>query len=119
MLHDPDVFTNPMKFDPDRYHNLDSEMEKVNKLVFGFGRRLCPGKAFGEATVFAIAATVLATCNIYPTVDENGNNIIPDVVYSSGLIRQALETVLVILINMAQFPFPIQLQHQAAVRSRL
>ncbi|KAJ7241925.1 cytochrome P450 [Mycena haematopus] len=86
MLHDPDVYANPMKFDPDRYQNLDSEMEKVTDLVFGFGRRLCPGKSFGEGNVFAIAATVLATCDILPPVDENGVAVIPDVVYSSGSI---------------------------------
>jgi cytochrome P450 len=90
MLHDPDVFPDPMKFNPERYKNLDSEMEKVTDLVFGFGRRLCPGKSFGEANVFAIAATVLATCDIRPTVDEKGQDIIPDVNYSSGSIRQVL-----------------------------
>ncbi|KAJ7753262.1 putative monooxygenase [Mycena metata] len=84
MLHDPDVFTNPMKFDPDRYQNLDSKMNKVTDLVFGFGRRVCPGKAFGEGNVFAIAATILATCYIVPKVDDNGNDVIPDIVHSSG-----------------------------------
>ncbi|KAJ6567314.1 putative monooxygenase [Mycena vulgaris] len=86
MMHDPDVFSNPMEFDPDRYQNLDSEMAKVTDVVFGFGRRLCPGKSFGEGNVFAIAATVLATCNISPTVDSDGNHIVPEVVYSSGSI---------------------------------
>ncbi|KAJ7499369.1 cytochrome P450 [Mycena latifolia] len=86
MLHDPDVFANPMEFDPDRDQNLDSEMEKVTDLVFGFGRRLCPGKTFGEANVFAIVATVLATCNVSPAIDASGNDIIPKVSYSSGSI---------------------------------
>jgi cytochrome P450 len=92
MLHDPAVFPNPMKFDPDRYRNLDSEMDKVTDLVFGFGRRVCPGKAFGEGTVFAIAVTLLATCDIFPAIDEHGNDIIPDVVYSSGSLRRAFHT---------------------------
>lgn len=92
MLHDPAVFPNPMKFDPDRYRNLDSEMDKVTDLVFGFGRRVCPGKAFGEGTIFAIAATFLATCDIFPAIDEHGNDIIPDVVYSSGSLRRAFNT---------------------------
>lgn len=87
MLHDPEVFTNPMEFHPDRYQNRDSEMEKVNSVVFGFGRRLCPGKLLAENTLFAIAATVFATCEIVPKVDKNGNEIIPNVTYSSGIFR--------------------------------
>ncbi|KAK7050258.1 putative monooxygenase [Favolaschia claudopus] len=86
MLHDPDVFPNPMQFDPDRYGNLDTEMQKVTDLVFGFGRRLCPGKTFGENNVFAVAATVLATCKVVLPVDEHGAQMRPDVQYSSGSI---------------------------------
>ncbi|KAF7355574.1 Cytochrome P450 [Mycena sanguinolenta] len=60
-------------------------MAKVMDLVFGFGRRLCPGKLFGEGNVFAIAATVLATCDIGPSVGG-----VEEVVYSSGSIRLTL-----------------------------
>ncbi|KAJ6448206.1 cytochrome P450 [Mycena sanguinolenta] len=87
MLHDPEVFMNPMQFHPDRYQNLDSEMEKVTRVVFGFGRRSCPGKSLAESTLFAIAATILATCELVPEVDEDGNDIMPNVTYSSGIFR--------------------------------
>ncbi|KAJ7816430.1 hypothetical protein B0H14DRAFT_2166199, partial [Mycena olivaceomarginata] len=68
----------PRKFDPDRYNNLDSEMDKVADLVFGFGRRVCPGKLFAEGSFFAIVTTVLSTCEIWPIVDAKGNEITPD-----------------------------------------
>ncbi|KAF7372719.1 putative monooxygenase [Mycena sanguinolenta] len=87
MLHDPGVFTNPMAFDPDRYRNLDAEIEKVTSVVFGFGRRSCPGRSLAESTLFAVASTVLATCEIAPKVDERGNDILPNVTYSSGIFR--------------------------------
>jgi hypothetical protein len=88
MLHDPEVFANPMEFDPGRYLNLDSEMEKVTEVVFGFGRRVCPGKLFAEGTLFAIVATVLATCNVLPLVDADGKNITQDITFSPGAFRQ-------------------------------
>ncbi|KAI0917772.1 hypothetical protein AcV7_007098 [Taiwanofungus camphoratus] len=86
MLHDPEVYPNPMAFDPDRYQKLDSEMQKVTDLAFGFGRRACPGLHLAEATVFSIVATVLATCEILPEVDTNGKDIVPEIAYTSGTI---------------------------------
>ncbi|KAF7375801.1 putative monooxygenase [Mycena sanguinolenta] len=87
MLHDPEVFTDPMEFRPERYQNLDFEMEKVTSAVFGFGRRSCPGKSLAESTLFAFAATVLATCEIVPKVDKEENDMMPNVTYSSGIFR--------------------------------
>ncbi|KAJ7123122.1 putative monooxygenase [Mycena epipterygia] len=86
MLHDPDRFSNPEDFNPDRYQSLDSEMDKVSNLVFGFGRRVCPGRIFAEATFFAIASTVLSTCEILPVIDAEGKEIVLNISFSSGTI---------------------------------
>ncbi|KAJ7659531.1 putative monooxygenase [Mycena rosella] len=85
MLRDPQIYHDPLEFDPDRYQNLDSEMDKVTDLLFGFGRRSCPGQDFAEGTFFAIVSTILATCEISPTVDAQGVPVIPDVTYTSGV----------------------------------
>ena len=87
MLHDAEIFPNPMDFNPDRYQNLDSEMQKVTNLAFGFGRRICPGMYLAEGTIFAIVMTVLATCDILPAIDANGKKVTPEVSYTSGTIR--------------------------------
>ncbi|KAF7375517.1 putative monooxygenase [Mycena sanguinolenta] len=84
MLHDPEAYPNPMEFDPNRYKGLDSEMAKVTDISFGFGRRACPGKYFAEGTFFAVVSTVLATCEILPIRDTEGNAILPDISYTSG-----------------------------------
>ncbi|KAF9043024.1 putative monooxygenase [Panaeolus papilionaceus] len=78
MLHNPEEYPNPEEFMPERYNGKDSEMEKVKDVVFGFGRRVCPGNHFAEGTFFSIIATTLATCDILPGLDENGKVKMPD-----------------------------------------
>ncbi|PCH44159.1 cytochrome P450 [Wolfiporia cocos MD-104 SS10] len=85
MLHDPEIYPEPMAFKPERYKD-DAEMQNVTDLSFGFGRRACPGMHFAQGTIFAIIATVLATCEILPALDPQGNEIIPKVAYTSGAI---------------------------------
>ncbi|GJJ14307.1 hypothetical protein Clacol_008571 [Clathrus columnatus] len=86
MLHDPNVYPDPLTYNPDRYKGSDAEMKKVTDLAFGFGRRTCPGYNFAQGTIFSIIMTTLATCNILPPVDVNGKEYIPNVEYSSGMI---------------------------------
>ncbi|EGO19149.1 putative monooxygenase [Serpula lacrymans var. lacrymans S7.9] len=86
MLHDPEVYPEPMKFSPERYGGSQAEMSKVTDLAFGFGRRVCPGFHFAEGTIFAIVTTVLATCEILPAVDASGKTIMPEIAYTSGTI---------------------------------
>jgi len=86
MLHDPEIYPNPMEFNPDRFNGLDSEMKKATNPIFGFGRRLCPGMHFADGTLFAIIATTLATCDILPGLDEKGNEVLPRYAYTSGTI---------------------------------
>lgn len=86
MLHDEEIYPEPMKFKPERYNEDDVEMEKVKDLIFGFGRRFCPGRYFSGGTTFALIATTLATCDILPGLDENGNEVLPKVAYTPGTI---------------------------------
>ncbi|KAF8157680.1 cytochrome P450, partial [Pholiota molesta] len=85
MLHDPDVYADPMQFDPDRFKGDDVEMERAKELVFGFGRRYCSGKDFVEGTLFAVIATTLAACDVLPGLDSKGKEVIPEYAYTNGL----------------------------------
>ncbi len=60
-------------------------MHKVTDVVFGFGRRRCPGIVFAEETILAIIVTVLSTCYIVPQVDDDGIEIIPELKLIPGL----------------------------------
>ncbi|PCH34102.1 cytochrome P450, partial [Wolfiporia cocos MD-104 SS10] len=86
MTHDPEQYSEPMEFKPERYQYDDAQMTKVMSLGFGFGRRACPGSHFAESTFFAMVSTILACCNIMPAKDEHGNVIIPEIEYSTGMI---------------------------------
>jgi len=82
MLHDPTVYDKPMEFIPERFNGDDVEMRKATDLVFGFGRRSCPGMHFAEGTLFAIIATTLATCDILSGLDESGKEVLPSFDYT-------------------------------------
>ena len=117
MLHDPKVYSNPMDFNPDRFNGLDSEMKKVTELTFGFGRRFCPGTHFGESTLFSVVSTTLATCDVLPGLDKDGNEALPKCVYTSGTIVYVhflhLYPILTSLFFSFRFPEPFTLRLRA------
>ncbi|KAJ7328519.1 hypothetical protein DFH08DRAFT_320578 [Mycena albidolilacea] len=85
MLHDQAVFPNPMKFDPDRYRKPSTLKWTRLRIWFSASAGECARGRLSERVPFLrFAATLLATCDIFPAIDEHGNDIIPDVVYSSG-----------------------------------
>lgn len=93
MLHDPQVYPDPFKFDPSRHVQTDpgevdwARQYDPRNICFGFGRRVCPGMHLAEASLFMIVATSLAVFDISPAVDEKGNPIIPVHENTSGIIR--------------------------------
>lgn len=86
MTHDPEIYAEPAEFMPERYENSDAAMKQVTDLVFGFGRRTCPGMQFAEGSIFAVIATTLATCDVTPELDASGKPILPELVWTDGVI---------------------------------
>lgn len=87
MTHDENTYSEPDKFNPDRYYEKkDSGLgEPFPVGQFGFGRRVCPGQYLGAASVWIVMATLLATFDIEKTLDDNGVEITPVVKLTPGL----------------------------------
>jgi cytochrome P450 len=87
MTHDERVYTDPDDFDPDRYSPLEEggRGEPLPRGQFGFGRRVCVGQHFAEATVWIVVAVMLSTMTIKREKDASGIEIIPMVELTNGL----------------------------------
>ncbi|KAH9911170.1 cytochrome P450 [Fomitopsis serialis] len=89
MTHDERTYDAPATFRPERFLDAtssDGELEDPRNIVFGHGRRLCPGRLFGDASVFLAIAGVAATLNIDKARDAEGNVITPEARFFSSLI---------------------------------
>ncbi|RDA94487.1 hypothetical protein CP533_2302 [Ophiocordyceps camponoti-saundersi (nom. inval.)] len=71
LSHDPDIYAEPSRFDPERYREPRNEPDP-KAVAFGFGRRKCPGRYVADTNVFLVVAQMLATFNINKAVDRFG-----------------------------------------------
>ncbi|KAF9522932.1 cytochrome P450 [Crepidotus variabilis] len=85
MLHDPETYPNPFKFDPERHLGPNPQRD-VRRICFGFGRRVCPGMHLADASVYSCVAMSLAVFNIEKALDSNGIPITPVHENTDGLI---------------------------------
>jgi hypothetical protein len=72
--HDEKVYPDPMAFKPERFLSTPENPfpeRDPHLLVFGFGRRACPGRTLADANVFLSVAQSLAVFNISKPV-RNG-----------------------------------------------
>ena len=83
-----ELYPDPDKFNPERFMGrMDSEAAHQVDAIFGFGRRVCPGKAFAEANVWLLMANIVATMDIEKSIDEMGQPITPSTEYTGSLVR--------------------------------
>ncbi|KAL4865823.1 hypothetical protein BDV12DRAFT_173973 [Aspergillus spectabilis] len=57
--HDPCEYKDPLIFNPERFLGATPERDP-HSLVFGFGRRICPGRVLADRTIFLTIAQSLA-----------------------------------------------------------
>ncbi|TFY68456.1 hypothetical protein EVJ58_g998 [Rhodofomes roseus] len=74
MTHDERAYDNPDTFSPERFleTHANEDLKDPRNIVFGYGRRLCPGRLFGDTSLFLAMASVAATLNIGKAQDATG-----------------------------------------------
>ncbi|KAI0430659.1 cytochrome protein [Xylaria sp. FL1042] len=85
--HDPAVYPNPMEFNPSRYLGPNPAPDPSNH-IFGYGRRICPGRYIADSSVWLTIVRSLAVFEISKGLDENGREIEPTVRFTPGVISR-------------------------------
>lgn len=85
--HNPDIYHEPSAFKPERFLGIDGRDPELDpdSMVFGFGRRKCPGRVLADSSVFLTIAQSLAVFDISKVV-ENGKEVEPIVEFTPGTI---------------------------------
>ncbi|CAE7114382.1 unnamed protein product [Rhizoctonia solani] len=89
MLHNPQTYHDPQAFNPERFLGSPENIEQnPENIIFGFGRRRCPGTNVAHSSIWLAITFVLATYDITPTTGLDGKPILPKMKFTKGAIRQ-------------------------------
>ncbi|KAF7358290.1 hypothetical protein MVEN_00878300 [Mycena venus] len=86
------VYPEPYTFKPERYlkdGKINPDMPSI-EIVYGFGRRICPGRHMADLSVWLSLTCILATFDITKAIGSDGNPIQPALKYFPGLVVQPL-----------------------------
>jgi cytochrome P450 len=100
--HGRSIYSDPFKFDPERFLEPRNEPSPL-WTVFGFGRRICPGRHLAHAALFLKIACLVAFFDFSKAVDEQGNVMEPKV---------ELDPVRSAVAKVAPFPFKVTVRSE-------
>ncbi|PIL25355.1 cytochrome P450 [Ganoderma sinense ZZ0214-1] len=76
IMRDPEVYSQPEDFVPECFLDSAGKLAIHGRdpadVVFGLGRRICPGRHFADAVLFILCASVLSAFEIGPPIGEDG-----------------------------------------------
>ncbi|KAJ7627084.1 cytochrome P450 [Roridomyces roridus] len=87
IMNDETMYPNPRIFEPERFlleGKLNSSILDP-QLMFGFGRRICPGRHLAADSLWLSIVSILATFNITKAVGDDGKVVEPRYEFSSVL----------------------------------
>ncbi|KAI4666122.1 uncharacterized protein J4E78_003589 [Alternaria triticimaculans] len=86
--HDPEVYPEPMVFRPERFLETPTHKSEPDprNFIFGYGRRICPGRYVADNALFITIAQTLAVFDITKSVDGDGRVVEPEVKFEPGAI---------------------------------
>ena len=87
VLHDPVMYPDPDSFKPERFINEDGSLrdDPVLSTMFGFGKRICPGRHLADPMIFIVIASLLSVFNIKKA--DNTNGTADDYPFTGGGIK--------------------------------
>ncbi|KAI9570682.1 cytochrome P450 [Boletus coccyginus] len=87
MFYDEARYPNPEVFSPERFLDTQGFLTKDNPgdILFGFGRRACPGRHVADASIWSAIVTMLATLEFNAGKDEDGKDVVFEATFTSGL----------------------------------
>ncbi|KJA29694.1 hypothetical protein HYPSUDRAFT_125785 [Hypholoma sublateritium FD-334 SS-4] len=91
MLHNEEYYPDPFSFNPGRFikdGKLDKAVRDPGHAIWGFGRRICPGRHMAFDQAWVAVASLIAVFDINKPVDASGNTIEPRYEYTAGLISK-------------------------------
>ena len=85
--HDPARYPDPMTFRPERFIETPDHKAEPDprNFIFGYGRRICPGRYVADNALLITIAQTLAVYNIEKPV-ENGAVVEPKLEFEPGII---------------------------------